>query len=284
MHLERRTKMRKLKKALSLVVGMMLLVGTITGCAPKITSGTAQVELNSLEKIKNAGELRVGLDDAYPPMGFHDPTTNELVGFDIDFANEIAKRMGIKATFVPTEWKGVFIALNAGKFDTIINGLSVTEERKKTIDFSEAYMEDAQWIITRKDSTINSTKDLDGKIVGVQMGSSSEKSVAEGEQTLYGIKEIKKYDNNPLALADLKAGRLDAVVVGKIVWFYYEKNAAKDFKVAAEKLNTEPYAIGYRKGDKELQEEINRIVEEMKKDGSLKAISDKWFGEDIIEY
>ncbi|SHH01105.1 amino acid ABC transporter substrate-binding protein [Tepidibacter thalassicus] len=254
---------------LFLVITVMLM-----GCTSK-----DKVD-NSLEEIKKKGEFVVGLDDSFPPMGFKDEN-GEIVGFDIDLAKEVAKRMGVNVKFKAVDWDGVLLSLKNKNIDVIWNGLTITEKRKKEIAFSKVYLENRQIIVVNNNSSIKRKEDIIGKIVGVQLGSSSENALNSSEISKE-LKEIKKYSNNTEALMDLKAGRIDAVILDEIVGRYYMEKKPGVYRILEDDFGKESYGVGIRKEDVKLKDELNKILDEMKKDGTAKNISEKWFGEDIV--
>lgn len=241
-----------------------------------VFSGVALAEDNSLQRVLDAGKLVIGIDDAYPPMEFRDEN-NQLVGFDIDLAREIGKRLGVEVEWVPTEWSGVILALKAKKFDIILSAMSITEERAKQVDFSPPYLMESQVVVVSdKSKGINTAEDLVGKVVGTQLGSTSEEAARKVE----GIKEIKTYNKFTEVFMDLGIGRIDAGVVDELVGRYYMTQRPGMFKVV-DYLVDEPVGIAFRQEDDALREKINEIVAEIKADGTLAEISKKWFGEDI---
>lgn len=259
-----------MKKLMSLVVLMVLLSTTVfAGWFGKNKSG--------LEAVKKKGELVIGLDDTFAPMGFKDKDGN-IVGFDIDLAKEVAKRMGVKAVFKPCEWSGIVFELKSKNIDVVWNGMTITEDRMKQIAFSDSYMANGQIIITTAGSNLEKKADLKGKTVGLQLGSSSYTAVAE-DSISKGFKDIKKYDTNVEALLDLEAGRIDAVVIDEIVGRYYiAQKGIESFKVLKGDFGQEEYGVGIRKEDKDLKKEIDKILDEMRNDGSFDTIYQKWFG------
>lgn len=270
--------MKNFKKAIVLSVVAIFTVALFAGCGNSSSNEKTQ---NSLEKVKKAGVLKVGLEDSFPPMEFRD-SKNVLQGFDVDMANAIGEKLGVKTEFVCTEFNGIVLALKSGKFDVIISGLSISEDRKKEIDFSEPYIENSQIVVTKTgNDAIKTSKDLTGKTIGVGLGTTSEK-VAEG---LTGLKEVKKYDKTTEELQDLLIGRIDAVIVDEPVGRYYisADDQKGKYTVLSEKLTSEPMGIGFRKGDKELEEAVQKAVNDLKKDGTMSKISTKWFGEDIYK-
>lgn len=255
---------------LGLTIGIMGI--SFVGCGKK-----------EVESAMKKDEIVVGLDDAFAPMGFRDESGN-IVGFDVDLAKEVADRMGKEVTFQPIDWSMKESELKAGNIDLLWNGYTITEERKKKVDFSEPYLNNKQVIVTLSDSDIEVKGDLAGKKVGAQSQSSAIDAM-EKEAELYesfeGGEAITFEDNNQ-ALMDLEAGRVDAVVADEILVKYYIALKGEDkFKVLGEDFGSEQYGVGIRKGESETVEAINKAFKEMKADGTMAKISEKWFGEDI---
>jgi len=271
-----------MKKRFGILTIAVLTLGLVlSGCGNSKQTNGSQAQDNSLKEIKQKGEFVVGLDDSFPPMGFKDDK-GQIVGFDIDLANEAAKRMGVKAVFKPVEWDGVLLSLNNKDIDVIWNGLTITKERQQQIDFSKVYLQNKQILVVKNDSTIKGKKDLSGKIVGIQLGSSSEAALTSDKETSNTLKEIRKYSNNTEALMDLSQGRTDAVVVDEVVGRYYISKKAGMYKVLDEDFGKEDYGVGIRKSDKSFKEELDKTLDAMKADGTADKISQKWFGKDII--
>jgi len=241
-----------------------------------------QSEDKSWEEIKQKGKFIVGLDDAFPPMGFKDEDNN-IVGFDIDLAKEAAKRMGVEVEFKPVVWNTVILDLQNKNIDVIWNGLTITEERKEKIAFTKPYMEDKQILVVAKGSDIKGKADLAGKKVGLQDASSSEEALAKDEATYKSIGEIKKYTSNDEVLMDLKAGRIDAAVVDEVVGRYYISKHADDYVILEDHFGFEEFGVGVRKEDVSFLNELQKTLDEMKADGTSAEISKKWFGEDIVK-
>lgn len=265
------------------IMGLTLLVGCGKESAAsnsKSTAGTETKSDNSLDTVKQAGKLVVGLDDAYPPMEFRDEKNN-LVGFDIDLANEIGKKLGVKVEFMTTEWNGILLALQSKKFDMIVSGLSITEERKKSIAFSEPYVMGGQVIAVKAgNDSIKTLADLKGKKVGCQMGSTGQKAA---ETNLKDIKELRKYGKITEAFSELSIGRVDAVIMDAQVGGYYIAKKPGEFVVLKEMVSEEPMGVGFKKEDKQLQNAIQKAIDELKADGTLSKLSVKWFGFDAYK-
>jgi len=243
-----------------------------------VTAGTLIAGCGSSDKKK----IVVGLDDNFPPMGFRDESNN-LVGFDVEMANEAAKRLGMEVEFKPIDWNSKEAELNGKRVDVLWNGLTITEKRKENIAFTKPYMENHQIIVVNADSPIKGKADLAGKVVGTQEGSSSVEAIEKDESTMKSFKELKKYGDNIAALLDLKAGRLDALVVDEVVGRYYISKKPGEYVVLSDDFGAEEYGVGLRKDDKDLLDKLQKALDEMKKDGTSAAISKKWFGTDIVK-
>lgn len=176
---------------------------------------------DSWEYIKSKGVIVMGLDDAVPPMGFRDENTNEIVGFDVDLAKEVANRLDVELELQPIDWNTKEASLNAKKIDIIWNGLTVTPERQEQMLFSASYLDNTQAIAVMEGSEIASKQDLAGKKIGVQAGSSALESMQK--DAIFdeiGEDNIQEYDTMLTALMDLKIGRIDAVVADETVVRY----------------------------------------------------------------
>ncbi len=172
---------------------------------------------NSLQYVLDKGTLVLGLDESFPPMGYRDSKTGEIVGFDIDLAKEVAKRLGVKLDLQPIDWNAKELELDGKKIDLIWNGMSVTEERTANMFLSKPYLANSQCIIVPEDSPIKTKADLAGKKIALQEGSSALDAVEADTATYETLGEIIKFADNLTAYMDLKAGRVDAFVVDRVV-------------------------------------------------------------------
>ena len=265
------------KRAFWMVAGAMAAL-VVTGCGKKEEPVAAPVA--PVPVVAKA--IVIGLDDNFPPMGFRDEK-NELVGFDIDLAKEVGKRLGVEVTFKPIDWSAKESELNSSRIDVLWNGLTITEERKANILFTKPYLENHQIVVVADKSGITNKAQLAGKVVGVQDGSSAVEAVQKDEPTAKSIKELKKFGDNVTALMDLSAGRLDAVVVDEVVGRYYTGKKPGEYRVLEENFGTEDYGVGVRKNDTELAAKLDKALDDMKADGAAEAISTKWFGKDIVK-
>jgi polar amino acid transport system substrate-binding protein len=228
---------------------------------------------------KGGDVLRVGVDDTYPPMEFKDEK-NETVGFDIDMAKEIGKRLGKKVEFVSNDWTGIFRALETDKFDCIISSVSITDERKEKYELTRPYIANAQVIVVKPgDDSIKDPKDLAGKNVGVQIDTTAD---ASAQKFLEEVSfDLTQYDQIIQPFQDMKAGRLEAIIVDEVVASYYVNQQKDDYKLSGVRLEEEPIGICIKKGNTQLLNSIQKALDEMRADGALKAISEKWFGKDL---
>ncbi len=267
---------------LLLFIAAMIIVscGSNNTANDQASEETSQAD-NSLQKVKDAGKLVLGLDDTFAPMGFRDENGN-VVGFDIDLASEVAYRMGVDLEIKPIEWSSSILSLNKGDVDVLWNGVTINDARKEQINFSKPYLNNRLVIVKSiDDNTINSKDDLAGKILGVQVGSNDEALTADPSSK--NAKEIRRYDVNVNAFLDLQAKRIDAVIIDEVAAQYYISEKKAPFVVVENSpLTEELYGVGFRKSDGKLLAEVDRILDEMKSDGKAAEISQKWFAKDIV--
>ncbi|WP_411681099.1 ABC transporter substrate-binding protein [Clostridium thailandense] len=273
-----------MKKVFSMIIILILSVSIFAGCGQSSSKTTASnsnttSKENSLDRVKKAGKIVVGVDDTYPPMEFKDKE-NKLVGYDVDMVNEIAKKLGVNVEFVPTAWDGIFMALQSKKFDLIQSSVSITDERKKSMIFTQPYIYGGNAIFVKSDNTtINSQDDFKDKIIGCQIGTTAQDVLSK----MSGMKEVKKYNGMTEAFLDLKNGRIDAVVSDPQVGDYYIASQKDKFKKIKSLLNQEPIGVAFRKDDTDLRDGYQKAMDELKKDGTLSKLSQKWFGYDIYK-
>lgn len=250
---------------------------------PPADNEKPETSKDTLDVIKERGVFIAGLDDGYAPMGFRNEK-NELVGFDIDMGNEMAKRMGVKMEWQPTDWDGVIPALLTKRFDVIISGMTINDTRLKEVNFTTPYVKAGVVALVKAgNDSIKTAMDLSGKTVGIQGGSSGEDAVKELEE-LEGfkkLKDVKRYKQFPECLADLEIGRTDAAIVDNQVAAHFLDLRPGVFEIATP-LNVEYFGIAVRKEDTKLLNELNRLLAELKEDGFLLETSMKWFEGDVI--
>ncbi len=222
--------------------------------------------------------ITIGVDDSYPPMEYRDDN-NQLVGFDIDFGTALAEELGVEFEYIPTAWAGIFMGLDADKYDCIISSVSLTPERLDLHDFSVPYLSNGQVIVVAPgDESIQTPEDLAGKKVGVQIETTAD-TAAEKQNALTPF-ELTKYDTILQTFSDLKAGRLDCVVVDYAVALDYATNSPDDYVITSAQLTNEPIAICIKKGNTELKEQMDAAIKKLQENGKMKEISMEWFAKD----
>lgn len=258
----------------------LALFALIVCAAAFAGGGKESASDQSLKKIMDKGVFVLGLDDSFPPMGFRD-SNNEIVGYDVDLAKEVAKRMGVKLQLQPIDWNAKEQELNTGKIDCIWNGFTITPERAKVIAFTKPYIKNAQVVVVRKDSGYKALADLKGKSVGLQAGSSAADAVEKAPAFKSSIKGIVEFKDNLTALMDLEIKGVDAVVMDLMVANDNINRSGKAYAILSESLAPEDYGVGFRKNDLVLMNKVQSLLEDMAKDGTIAKISQKWFGADI---
>ena len=232
----------------------------------------------SLQKVKDAGKFVLGLDATFKPMGYTDEN-NEIVGFDNDLAEAVCEKLGVELVKEPINWDTKEQDLSVGKIDCIWNGLSVSPSREEAFNLSEPYMKNAMVFVVPESSDINSVDDLAGKKVIVQNGSTAQDTLAASE--LAANMEISSIATNVEALQQMDINLVDAVFMDEVVAQYEIQNSGKAYRILDEGLSEEEYAIAFRKEDQALRDEVQKILSELKADGTVGEISTKWFGSDI---
>lgn len=275
----------KMKKIFAAFLAAASMATLFAGCQTQDGDGMENTDTavagedNSLNSIKEKGKFILGLDDSFPPMGFRDEN-NEIVGFDIDLAKEVTSRMGVELVVQPISWDSKEMELNSGNIDCIWNGMSINDDRKEAMNLSEAYLRNDMVFVVLDSSAYNSQADLAGKKVAVQNGSSAQE-ILEGSEFKGQAGEIIGYDDNVTAFMDLDANGVDAVFLDSVVANYFITSKNKPYRILSDVLYEEEYAIGFRKNDQALRDEVQKILSEMKADGKIDEISTKWFGSDI---
>lgn len=229
-----------------------------------------------LADLKKRGSLKVAVDTTYPPMEYENDK-GEAIGFDVDMAKELAKRLGVKAEFVVMPWDGILAGLTGKRYDVIISSMNITEDRLKVVNFVEYARMGQIFISRRKDDPVKVVKDLRGKVVAVQRDTTSSEAV-DGFAKKVKIKDIKTFVAATDAFSALKSRQADVIVIDEPVGNYYVALDAKTFAVTGEAIAPEPIGIAIRKSDSETYAEISKIMAEMKKDGSYNKIYKTWFG------
>ncbi len=239
-------------------------------CAATLVSGAAA----AAEPV----EYTVGTGATYRPFEFQTPN-KEIVGFDIDIMKAIAEAQGFKVKFINTLWGVIFESVRNGDRDIIMSGITITPQRQESVDFSYPYFAAHQLILTQKNLTVKSIEDLKGKNVAVVANSAGDIvcSKAFGKAS----KNIKRFDNTPLALEELSAGGVDAAVGDVGVFAYYAlQNPEKQFNQTRDpKFEDQYFGIAVRKGNTKVLNDINEGLKKIIKNGTYNKVYVKWFGD-----
>ncbi|TXI30100.1 ABC transporter substrate-binding protein [Aquipseudomonas alcaligenes] len=222
-----------------------------------------------------ADKLKIGTEGAYPPFNLID-ASGKVGGFDVEIAQALCAKMGAECEVVTSDWDGIIPALNAKKFDFLAASMSITEERKQAVDFTDAYYTNKLQFIAPKSSDLKTDKaSLKGKVIGAQRATIAGTWL---EDNLADTVEIKLYDTQENAYLDLSSGRLDGVLADKFVnWEWLKSDAGKDFEFKGEPVfDNDKIAIAVRKGDP-LREKLNAALKAIVEDGTYKQINDKYF-------
>ena len=258
-------------------IAAALMLLTLIGCGSNAQTAGA-IRDDSLQKVIDAGQLVLGLDEGFPPMGFAGDT-GELIGFDLDVAQEVCNRLGVALVKKGINWDEKENDLNAGRIDCIWNGLSVTPARAEAMNLSDPYMKNELIVVVPGSSDAIVLRDLKGRSVGVQSGSTAQEVLETSE--LRPDVTVRAYETVTVLLDQLDRGKVDAALIDSVSAYYFIFSSDEPYFILSESLAEEDYAIGFRKGDQALRDRVQEIISDMKADGSLGEISKAWFGSDI---
>ncbi|MED4782400.1 amino acid ABC transporter substrate-binding protein [Brevibacillus choshinensis] len=262
-------------KKISVFVAFSLLVSiALTACGT--TQNQAVESKNLLEQIKANGTVKIGTEGTYPPFTFHD-ASGKLTGFDVEIAEEVANRLGVKPEFVETQWDGIFAGLDSKRFDMIVNQVGIRPDRQEKYDFSDPYILSKPVLIVHKDNeTIKTFADLKGKKAAQTLTSNFKDIAASNGAEIVGVEGF----NQSIDL--LASKRADAVVNDGLSFLDFKKQQPDSpIKVVAELDEPAKSGVMFRKDNKELVEAVNKALSDMKKDGKYESISQKYFGTDV---
>ena len=279
-------KKRFVSAALAAVMALsMTACGSSNSAAETTAADTeaaeSQAEETTAEEAKttDGGTLIVGFDQDFPPMGFVGDD-GEYTGFDLELAQEVAKRLGLEYKAQPIAWDSKDMELESGNIDCIWNGFTMTG-REDDYTWTEPYMANQQVFVVANDSDISSQADLAGKIVEVQADFSAEAALKEAPELTATFKELLTTADYNTAFMDLEQGAVDAIAMDVIVAGYQIQQRNADFKILDDSLSEEEYGVGFKKGNTELRDKVQSTLEEMAEDGTLQEVSEKWFSKDV---
>lgn len=273
-----------MKKVFAILLSTMLVLALAAGCAQPAPAEPAQPEEaadTSLEAVLAKGELVIGLDDTFAPMGFRDAAGN-LVGFDIDLATAVCEKLGVSAKFQPIDWNSKEMELNGGTIDCIWNGMSATPERQQSMSLSQNYLNNKMIVMTNTGVEIASKEDMANFNIGIQGGSAALEAVQSSEIYESVKDKITEYPTYDEIIMDMNAGRLDCVVIDEVFGNYKNAQIDNKFGTAPFDFGDDLYAIGFRKADLALTQAVNDAINALIADGSAAGISNTWFGTDIV--
>lgn len=251
-----------MKRLLAALLTVVLLASSLAACS----------------KAKKE-EFVVGFDKEFPPMGFVDEA-GKYVGFDLDLAKEVAKRMNMEFVAQPIAWDSKDQELSSKNIDCVWNGFTINGREDK-YTWTEAYMNNDQIVLVNANSGITTLADLAGKKVCVQKDSSGLAALTDNPGLTDTFDQLVQVDSYLNAVMELEAGAVDAVVMDEIVAYYQYDAASGKFAILDEAVSSEEYGVGFLLGNTELRDEVQKALEEMASDGTLAKISNEWFGEDI---
>lgn len=259
---------------------------TLSGCSNSSTSTAASAGASSaagssadqLAAIQASGKLIVALEGAWQPWSYHDES-DTLVGYDVEVSRAIAEKLGVEPEYVESDWDSLFAGLDAGRFDMVCNGVEVTDERALTYDFTTPYGYIHTALAVRKDNdAIKTFEDLKGKTTANSLASTYMELAESYGATVQGIDTLEE------TIQLLAAGRIDATLNADVSFYdYLNVHPDADFKIVAQTEDASHVAIPLRKGDNSatLLEAVNNAIDELRADGTLKELSEKYFGQDI---
>ena len=246
--------------------------------ASSSASGAAAAGSDLLSTIQSRGTLIVALEGAWQPWSYHDES-DTLVGYDVEVSRAIAEKLGVEPEYVESDWDSLFAGMDAGRYDLVCNGVEVTDERSKTYDFTTPYGYIHTALAVKKDNdTITSFEDLKGKTTANSLASTYMELAESYGATVQGIDTLEE------TIQLLTAGRIDATLNADVSFYdYLNVHPDADFKIVAQTEEASHVAIPLRKGEEtaSLREAIDKAIEELRAEGTLTELSEKYFGQDI---
>lgn len=278
------------KKIVSIFAAAMCASALLTGCDQKADSTASSASSKSKASASSSQDgkttFTVGFDAEYPPYGYMDEETGDYTGFDLELAEAVCEIYGWELVKTPINWDAKDTELNSGAIDCIWNGFTMNG-REDDYTWSDPYVDNSQVMVVSEDSGINSLSDLAGKTVGVQAASAALdllESEDEGGQkeladTFAALQQFPDYNN---AFVELQAGSIDAVAMDIGVAKYQLESRGDGYKILDEHLNSEKYAIGFKKGNTELCDQVNEGLQQVLSDGTFEKLAEKYGIADMV--
>ena len=274
--------MKKFSLAFLLLLALLILAAC--GGSPEEDPTTDDAVENGgsgedvLAKVQEEGTLVIGTEGTYPPFTFHD-ASGELTGFDVEIAREVAERLGVEAEFLETQWDAMFAGLDAGRFDMVANQVGINPERQESYEFSDPYITSTAVLVVAEDNTdIQSFEDLEGKLSAQSLTSNYAETATSFGAELEGVEGFNQ------AIELLNSGRVDATVNDNLtVLDFLKERPDAQVKVVDESGDAAQSALLFRKDSGAIVDEANQALADMIEDGTYDEISEKWFGENVLE-
>lgn len=262
-------------KKLIVLLAALSAVLTFAGCGTEKETSA----MTELERVQAAGKLVFGTEGTWSPWTFHD-ADDKLTGYDIEAARLVAEKLGVEAEFVEGEWDGLLAGVDAGRYDTMANGVEITDERSEKYDFSDPYLYIRTAIIVSGDNTdINSFEDLNGKTTANTISSTYAKLAESYGATATGVDDL----NQTIEL--LLAGRVDATLNAEVTYYdYLSQHPDANIRIAALTDDASLVSFPFRKGeDSTLIDAVNKAISELAQEGKLAELSERFFGADMTK-
>jgi len=266
-----------MKRFISILIGAVLMAAPAVSCKKQEKKSAGELTLKK-------GVLTVGMEIGYPPMEYFDTDGETPVGFDVSLAKALADKLGLEFSYVDTAWDGIFAGVDTGKYDCIISSVTYTEEREEKFNFTKPYITNSQLLVVRSDAKVKpkSLEELNGLRLTYQAETTSD-TMATGWQESSGLKlEVFEYDKVMNCFDELNLGRVDVILVDSVVAAEYLRRPDNPYEVSAEVSDDEVLAICLKKGNDALTEALNKALDELYEDGTLKKISLEVFGTDVV--
>ncbi|TWT06909.1 amino acid ABC transporter substrate-binding protein [Planococcus sp. CPCC 101016] len=275
--------MKKFSLAFLLLVAMLVLAACGGGSTEEDPTTDDAAENSGsgedlLAKVQEEGTLVIGTEGTYPPFTFHD-ASGELTGFDVEIAREVAERLGVEAEFLETQWDAMFAGLDAGRFDMVANQVGINPERQESYEFSDPYITSTAVLVVAEDNTeIQSFEDLEGKLSAQSLTSNYAETATSFGAELEGVEGFNQ------AIELLNSGRVDATVNDNLtVLDFLNQRPDANVKVVDESEDAAQSGLLFRQDSGAIVDEVNQALADMIEDGTYDEISEKWFGENVLE-
>jgi cystine transport system substrate-binding protein len=270
--------MKKLYSLLFVMVASILVLAACGSSSDKNNSTADKASKDLLAKVQDKGELLIGTEGTYPPFSFHDDS-GKLTGFDVELAEEVASRLGVEPKFMETQWDAIFGGLDSERFDVIANQVGIREDRLEKYDFSKPYISSAAVLVTNADNNdVKNFEDIKGLKAAQSLTSNFGDLAKSYGATLVGVEGFNQ------AIELINSKRVDVTINDKLSVLDFKKQKPEAVvKIVAEAADVSQSGFMFRKGNETLVNAVNKALDEIIEDGTYEKISNKWFGENVLE-